>query len=197
MVSGLIASMQPFIGVALFYNGSEEEGRRTFKSFLDLSQFCMRLDVKDALTDIWQLEPVADMCAEVPYEGVNGLNNPMVPHGFNRYTKSIFISRSQKEATPKIVERWQALSGDNSPVQFMVFHEYFVGKKISSVPSDATAFFHRQKTSHALCLVTWKENTPENFQLARKGSRQLVEPSADAENTSLEICYGNYCKMIS
>ena len=37
--------MQPMVIVAMFYNGSEEEGRANFKSFLDLSKLYRSFDV--------------------------------------------------------------------------------------------------------------------------------------------------------
>lgn len=136
--------------------------------------------------------PVVDLTDEMPYEKVNCFNNHMVPHGLCRYMKSVFIGRAQDEVTPKIMDSWLALSNDKSPVQYAIFHEYFPGGKISSVSADTTAFFHRKKTSHALCLATWKENTQENFEIAKKGARQLVQPSIDLEAIPEDLGYSNY-----
>lgn len=137
-------------------------------------------------------DPVADMTDEHPYEKVNGLNNVMVPHGLCRYVKSIFIGRAQDEITPKTMDRWLVLSSDNSPVQYSVFHEYFPGGKISSVPEDATAYIHRKKTSHALAMAVWTDNTPENLEAAKKGVHELIQPSIDLEAVPEELGYSNY-----
>jgi hypothetical protein len=141
-------------------------------------------------------DPVADMCAEVPYEKLNSLNNHMARHGMSRYFKSVFFGRSQKDVTPQIYERWSQLNQNNENVHFTVFHEYFPGGKISSVPSDATAFFHREKTCHAMTLATWNEDTPARSKLAKEGASELSKISADAENVSLQEGYGNYCKNL-
>ncbi|KAH9959457.1 hypothetical protein BC827DRAFT_1301321, partial [Russula dissimulans] len=54
----------------VFYNGSEEEGRKNFQRFFDL-------------------KPIVDEAREIPFESLNTLGNEVHPYGGNHYTKGI------------------------------------------------------------------------------------------------------------
>lgn len=55
----------------MFYNGSEEEGRRAFKPFLDISEFSPIL--LPFLTHLHRpIEPM-DYTKEIPYEKLNSM----------------------------------------------------------------------------------------------------------------------------
>ena len=118
----------------------------------------------------------------------------MTTHGFNRYHKSLFITSSQQDVTPQLFDHLQKLNDESSDVHYVMFHEYFPGKKVASVPTDATAFFHRAATCHAVCLATWSKNTPEDLQVARQGINELLEISVGSRSTPLKVGYGNYSK---
>ncbi|RPD66712.1 FAD-binding domain-containing protein [Lentinus tigrinus ALCF2SS1-7] len=158
---------QPCIVVFLFYNGSEEEGRANFKAFLDL-------------------QPIADMAEERPYELLNALQNDVVRPGQNAYMKGCFMPDSfPRTLLPRVFERVVELSAPEAYTVILLL-EYFPLARVNAVPNDATAY-RRGLRPNVLCLVFAKEDSQEASKYSRDVAHELTS-MMDAEN----VGYGNY-----
>jgi len=163
----------PLIILTLFYNGSEEEGRANFKSFLDLR--C-----------------IADLTKEIPYEELNGLQNEQLVHGLCRLIKALTQVKPHLPSAKKVLDRLVSLAG--SEVHFGVQQEFWPFEKVRSVPNGTCAFY-RPKFNHGVVFVTWKNNTSENLELARRVGRELASIVASGQEEyigKVEQGYGNY-----
>ena len=57
--------------LSLFYNGSESEGRMTFKAFFDIGMSI--ISTPDTVLILSITGPIRDMTREIPYEELNTL----------------------------------------------------------------------------------------------------------------------------
>ncbi|TFY82580.1 hypothetical protein EWM64_g1444 [Hericium alpestre] len=166
---------QPCVLLVLFFNGSEAEGRVHYKPFFDL-------------------KPILDTCAEIPYENLNTLQNAQVPHGGNYYMKPVSQPAPDAAKAQKILGRLTELAMQHD-VAIQFIHEFWGLPKICSVPDGATAF-NRSRVLGCLIVVTYKENTEEGLKLARMVAKELADIAsatqedgvADSEN----LGYANY-----
>ncbi|RDB18319.1 6-hydroxy-D-nicotine oxidase [Hypsizygus marmoreus] len=164
----------PVILIFPFYNGTEAEGRANFKAFLDIG-------------------PVADMTKEIPYEELNGIQNAAVYPGQGIYMKG------QAHRTPHFAAISAAYNRVISIVQGPTEHranivyEYYPLAKIMSVPPGTTAF-RRDSTPTVLVVVSWKENTVENNDVARGLAAELgrLITAGEKVTESQSLGYSNY-----
>ncbi|KAG5643862.1 hypothetical protein DXG03_009546 [Asterophora parasitica] len=164
---------KPAIILALFYNGTEAEGRANYKSFLDLG-------------------PVADLTKEVPYEELNALLNPILFHGQGIYQKGFAHQKPHYQSTAEAYEKVIDVSTPDFTIN-LVF-EYFPLKKITSVPFGTTAF-RRDATPGVLVLGVWKEDSEANTERARTVASELAQIITSAQRGMTEaqsFGYGNY-----
>ncbi|KAI0074365.1 FAD binding domain-containing protein [Panus rudis PR-1116 ss-1] len=156
---------KPAIIVPLFYNGSEEEGRAKFRVFYDIG-------------------PVVALANEVPYEEVNGMQNPLADPGFNYYMKGGLLSEiPSKDLRRTTFNEIMKLAKEDLTVT-MIF-ERQPHQKINSVPADVTPF-RRNLTGNALILIRWKDDSPEKSKAAQAAARHLATLLPKGQG------YGNY-----
>jgi len=163
----------PAVIIIPFFNGSETEGRKKFKAFLDLN-------------------PI-DFTKEIPYEAVNSLQNPNVVHGQCIYMRGI----TQLEYSPATVKQVFNAIVDKSDKDLRVstVFELFPLAKINSVANDACAFNIRGDASNVLNIVAWDKNTAEN---AKKGQEichmmsDIIARKEGKPEDSKDRAYGNY-----
>ncbi|KDQ54385.1 hypothetical protein JAAARDRAFT_135772 [Jaapia argillacea MUCL 33604] len=164
---------KPMVGIFMFYNGSEEEGRTNYKKFFDL-------------------HPVVDMCHELPYEELNScrLNKVAVP-GRNVYMKGAYHTGSNPDLPKILFERVMERSSDPSFI-IVLLTEYFPLGRTNSVPNDATAF-RRGVPSNVLINVIWEDDTPERSRFAKETAHELGELiNSHAGPGRDDVAYGNY-----
>ncbi|KZV71450.1 FAD-binding domain-containing protein [Peniophora sp. CONT] len=170
---------KPACVLALFWNGSEEEGRVHFKPFFDLG-------------------PVMDTCTEIPYEQLNGLQNAQVPHGQHYYMKGAFVSAPAfRSASPILsyitsnLDTWKEL-GVTPTLAF----EYIPLGKTMSVPLDTTAYMRAPVVS-TLCMMAWRDDDEAERKLEKVRAianvlvQTLVESDAGVDKGT-NTGYGNY-----
>jgi hypothetical protein len=166
----------PLLMVDIFYNGSEEEGRAIFKPFFDLKH-------------------IADLTKEIPYEELNASLNASVVHGQGRLMKDLPTIKPDLPLAKKVLDHLVSLAQAASEVQTTIFVEYFSYKKIQSIP-NGTCAFKRPKFNYGVAFLTWKNNTPENLQLARSIGREFASIVTISQQKYLggEVVhgYGNY-----
>ncbi|EGO01574.1 hypothetical protein SERLA73DRAFT_103446 [Serpula lacrymans var. lacrymans S7.3] len=165
---------QPCVVVFLFYNGSEPEGRATFKAVFDL-------------------KPLVDTTCEMPYEEVNTLQNAAAPHGRAAYMKGVYQTKPRVDVILQAFDRMVALS-ETRDLEVAILIEYFPLGKITEVTNDATAF-RRVRAGNVLSLVYWDEDTPDNQQRARDIAWELSNIVVKGQHDLSEVDntgYGNY-----
>jgi FAD/FMN-containing dehydrogenase len=111
---------QPFAVVVSCWTGEPEEGERFLGGFRQVAQ------------------PVAEMVAPMPYPAINALFDPLLPPGLRHYWKNAFVTEVPDEAIAVHMEH-----GARMPVFTSAMHMYALDGAPQEVPSDATAFGHR------------------------------------------------------
>ncbi|KAH8114450.1 FAD-binding domain-containing protein [Phellopilus nigrolimitatus] len=147
----------PIVAVIVFHNGSEEEGRKVYKDFLDLN-------------------PI-DHTKEIPYELLNTLQNAGAYHGQYNYEKGASIGGYDVVVAEKLYERFVAETEARSDLRVMCGFVLMNHDKISSVPSGATAFNNRVPHVWAITNVMWDDEpgAAEKGQGVRELARRLVD----------------------
>ncbi|KAI0056283.1 FAD-binding domain-containing protein [Artomyces pyxidatus] len=163
----------PCIGVFLFWDGLEAEGRENFKGFLDLGTLI-----------------IADMCKQMPYSAVNTLQNESVPHGRNYYLKSVFLPRPSPAVAVAVRDAVFALQKAHSDMDIAFIFENWSLEKICSVPTGTTAY-QRSRALSTLASITYLNDTPDELAKVRAIVDTLVgiaSGHAGGEN----VGYANY-----
>ncbi|PFH52593.1 hypothetical protein AMATHDRAFT_46144 [Amanita thiersii Skay4041] len=127
---------QPVMICAVFYNGTAEEGRANYKAFYDLG-------------------PVHDTTGEVPYEEMNGIQNPFVKHGQGIYMKGVAHEGPDYACVTRTLNTLDELQLKD--IRHTIIFEYFPNKKITSVGNGTMAFYRTPKPN-TLIVLAW-DNT--------------------------------------
>ncbi|KAF5361195.1 hypothetical protein D9758_009025 [Tetrapyrgos nigripes] len=152
--------------VVPFFNGTMSEGQEIYRGFLDQ-------------------EPKLNSTGEVPYEQMNSLMNADYDHGHCRYMRGFFQPEIDVVRTRKVAGRIREFDlkpnhnrgssidpkADNYVVT--VVYEYVPLEKRDTVPLETTAF-PRESANNGFIVVTWQENTPENWAWAKKMAEELL-----------------------
>jgi hypothetical protein len=178
----------PLVGVLIFYNGDEQEGRKRFAK-------------------LFELGPVMNGAGMMPYELLNTMQNAMMPAGLNYSLTSSMRGKKpvDPQAAQAIFDRMvQAASAPgacavNGDPTIMVIWEFIHLKKVASVPVDATAFRMREETPSVPILIMWDGDSAEGTKDAEERLRQVKQAADEnfkdsfvggkSENTT---GYGNY-----
>ncbi|KII95942.1 hypothetical protein PLICRDRAFT_34892 [Plicaturopsis crispa FD-325 SS-3] len=165
------------VAAFVFYNGSEAEGRAHWKELFDIG-------------------PVADHSGELPYEKLNGMQNPGVPHGYASYMKGVF--QLAPDPASIRVARARALAILASHPEFKevnLLFEYFSLAKINSFPENGTAF-RRGPAGNVLILLKWEGRSAETQTKAREFAQELagiiVQGQTELLGKGASVGYGNY-----
>ncbi|EMD40453.1 hypothetical protein CERSUDRAFT_80123 [Gelatoporia subvermispora B] len=162
----------PAVILNLFYNGSEEEGRKNYKTLLDIG-------------------PIADMSKEIPFEKLNEVQNHLAVHGRNNYEKGTYHSPNfdlpgRAARTYELVKRFHEMG----KFETFIACELFPMGKVNSVPNDATAF-RRGRRTNVITNLTWDDDEPGKYALAKESASQLIATMGDV-NPAEAVGYGNY-----
>lgn len=169
---GLLAVMtlgpdgNPCVVLAVYYNGSEKDGRERFKIFLDLG-------------------PVMDLATEIPYEKLNSLQNHLAEYGLNYFMKGTLQSITpSKDLNSTHLKKVAALSKEHN-LAISLIVECFPHGIINSIPADWTPY-GRNLAGNCLIIIQWKDNAPEINKVARDVAHTLSDMLPEGEP------YGNY-----
>ncbi|KAI0249113.1 hypothetical protein BJV78DRAFT_1378298 [Lactifluus subvellereus] len=167
--------------LSLFYNGSEEEGRESFKRFYDL-------------------KPVFDGAREIPFEAVNSAANDIFAHGSGYYLKSVYQPGPQVELAKSAFKRLSELNAaPGNEIQHFLMFEYIPLRKVLSVPQNATAHL-RTGCNLVACALKWTNNTPGIGQAARLAAHELTNifTAADSQvSDARKLGYGNLRESVT
>jgi len=111
---------QPFAVVISCWTGDPDEGERFYDRFRQVAA------------------PAAELVAPMPYPALNALFDPLLPPGLQHYWKNAFVS----ELTDDLIAAHMEL-GARLPAVNSAMHMYTMEGAVHDVPSDATAFGHR------------------------------------------------------
>jgi FAD/FMN-containing dehydrogenase len=125
---------EPFVAVVACWSGPLEEGERALKVFHD------------------QAAVVAEMVGPMPYPALNSAFDALVPAGLQHYWKANFVRELTDDAIQAHLEHGPRLPAVNSTV-----HIYPINGACHRVPSDVTAFGHREATFATVIAGMWPD----------------------------------------
>jgi hypothetical protein len=141
------------------------------------------------------------MTAMAPYEILNSLGNANVVYGANYHIQGV----NRRSLTPAIVSSifQKLLELANTPALNMakpvlaITWDYHNVRKMSTVPSDATAFCMRRPNPVAAAFIMWEGDSQEASQEAKDRLREFKAYcegalESDWEKTIDDVGYANY-----
>jgi hypothetical protein len=152
----------PMVGVIVFYNGDEEEGRKKFAKLIALG-------------------PVVNGAGMIPYELLNTMQNDMIPYGANYHLTGTLRGKKpvETEAAQGMFNRMLQISSApgactaNGDPTIMILWEFLHLKKAASVPADATAFRMRVESPSIPMLISWGGESTEATKDAKERLRKM------------------------
>jgi FAD/FMN-containing dehydrogenase len=129
---------RPVVMVGACYAGSPDEGAEVVRP---LKQFG---------------RPIADLLEPKPYTALQSMFDPLVPHGWHRYWKSVELPPLTDEAIDTLVEHSLALT---SPKSYCIVFQ--LGGALARVGEAETAFSQRDATHNVNINAVWTEDDPD------------------------------------
>ncbi|KAG8700071.1 hypothetical protein FRC08_004937 [Ceratobasidium sp. 394] len=135
---------QPVMLVKMVYNGDSGEGAKKFERFVKLG-------------------PAMNVSETIPYTQLNTLLNHKVPHGQNRLFRGNVIPSTPSGIPPSLTTKMfnafvELVTNHPTAKESLHVFELFHPNKWASVPSDATAYVHRNSLYNVVCLLQWDDS---------------------------------------
>ncbi len=125
---------KPIVMVGACYAGSADEGAEIVRP---LKQFG---------------RPIADLLEPKPYTALQSMFDPMVPHGWHRYWKSVELPPLTDDAIDTLVEH---SSAPTSPKSYTIIFQ--LGGALARGGEDETAFSQRDAVHNVNINAVWTE----------------------------------------
>jgi FAD/FMN-containing dehydrogenase len=129
---------KPILMVGACYAGSPEEGAEVVRP---LKQFG---------------GPIADLLEPQPYTALQSMFDPLVPHGWHRYWRSVELPPLSDDPIDTLVEHASAVT---SPRSYCIVFQ--LGGALARVGEGETAFSQRQAAHNVNINAVWTEEDPE------------------------------------
>ena len=129
---------KPIVMVGVCYAGSPEEGAEVVRP---LKQFG---------------RPIVDLLEPKPYTALQSMFDPLVPHGWHRYWKSVELPPLSDAAIDTLVEHSAA---PTSPKSYTIVFQ--LGGALASVGENETAFSQRDAVHNVNINAVWTEEDPD------------------------------------
>ena len=129
---------KPVVMVGACYAGSPDEGAEVVRP---LKQFG---------------RPIVDLLEPKPYTALQSMFDPLVPHGWHRYWKSVELPPLTDDAIDTLVEHASALT---SPKSYCIVFQ--LGGALARVGEDETAFSQRDAAHNVNINAVWTEEDPD------------------------------------
>ncbi|CAE6414249.1 unnamed protein product [Rhizoctonia solani] len=134
---------EPIVMLQLVYLGEPEVGRQKFERFMKLGH-------------------IGDQTAIIPYIQLNHIYDPFCQHGMCRMLQGNFVPETPEGLPAPFVSdlfsTWAKLIKENPTASGSLiaieFHHYGT---LSLVPSDATAYVHRNRSHNIMLGITWTD----------------------------------------
>lgn len=162
--------------VLVFFNGSEEEGKKYFAPLLEL-------------------EPLMNMAATIPYEKVNAMTNFAATFGGRKmFGGSNVVLPLDKGFVKSVYEEFsQFTMGNERMSESLLLFELVPFKKIASVPMEETAYGNRGNYYNVGTLFKWYDPTQD--EMVRMFNRKLngrIKEEAGVKKSMGVGVYSNY-----
>jgi FAD/FMN-containing dehydrogenase len=129
---------KPIVMVGACYAGSPDEGAAVVRP---LKQFG---------------PPIVDLLEPKPYTALQSMFDPLVPHGWHRYWKSVELPPLTDDAIDTLVEH---SSAPTSPKSYTIVFQ--LGGALARVGEDETAFSQRDAAHNVNINAVWTEEYPD------------------------------------
>jgi FAD/FMN-containing dehydrogenase len=129
---------KPIVMVGACYAGSPDEGAEVVRP---LKQFG---------------RPIADLLQPKLYTALQSMFDPLVPHGWHRYWKSVELPPLTDDAIDTLVEHAPAVT---SPKSYCIVFQ--LGGALARVGADETAFSQRDAAHNVNINAVWTEEDPD------------------------------------
>jgi FAD/FMN-containing dehydrogenase len=128
---------KPIVMVGACYAGSPDAGAEVLRP---LKQFG---------------RPITDLLEPKPYTALQSMFDPLVPHGWHRYWKSVELQSLTDDAIDTLVKH---ASGFTSPKSYCIVFQ--LGGALARVGEDETAFSQRDAAHNVNINAVWTEEDP-------------------------------------
>ncbi len=129
---------KPIVMVGACYAGSPDEGAEVVRPLKQLRR------------------PIVDLLEPKPYTALQSMFDPLVPHGWHRYWKSVELPPLTDDAIDTLVEHASAQTSRKS--YCIVFQ---LGGALARVGEDETAFSQRDAAHNVNINAVWTEEDPD------------------------------------
>ena len=128
---------KPIVMVAACYAGAAEDGIEVVRPLKEFGS------------------PIADLLEPKPYTALQAMFDPFVPHGWQRYWKSVELPPLTDAAIDTLVEHAE---GTTSPRSYCIVFQ--LGGALARVEEEATAFNQRSAAHNVNINAVWTEDDP-------------------------------------
>jgi len=129
---------KPIVMVGACYAGSPEEGAEVVRPLKEFGK------------------PIVDLLEPKPYTALQSMFDPLVPHGWHRYWKSVELPPLTDDAIDTLVEHTSRIT---SPRSYTIIFQ--LGGALGRVAEDATAFSQRDAAHNVTVNAVWTEEDPD------------------------------------
>ena len=129
---------KPIVMVGACYAGPPEDGAEVVRPLKEFGN------------------PIADLLEPKPYLALQSMFDPLVPHGWHRYWKSVELPPLTDGAIDTLIDHTSRIT---SPRSYTIIFQ--LGGALGRVPEDATAFGQRDATHNVVINAVWTEDDPE------------------------------------
>ena len=146
---------QPTMIASVFFNGSEDKAKSFFQPLLDL-------------------DPVVNDTKMMPYSALNGMLNPVAPHGGRKSIKgACFQLPMQAGFATSLFQQFSAFVKTNPDAsRSLIVMEFFYPDKICETSNRAMAFANRDFYQNIMVQAVWSEES--NDQRCRQWARDMT-----------------------
>ena len=132
---------KPVVMVGACYAGSPDEGAEAVRPLKRFGR------------------PIVDLLEPKPYTALQSMFDPLVPHGWHRYWKSVELPPLTDDAIDTLVEHSSALTALTAPKSYCIVFQ--LGGALARVEEDETAFSQRHAAHNVNINAVWTEDDPE------------------------------------
>ncbi len=131
---------KPIVMVGACYAGSPDEGAEVVRPLKRFGR------------------PIVDLLEPKPYTALQSMFDPLVPHGWHRYWKSVELPPLTDDAIDTLVEQ---SSAPTSPKSYTIVFQ--LGGALARMGEDETAFSQRDAAHNVNINAVWTEEDPDAY----------------------------------
>ena len=129
---------KPIVMVGACYAGPPEDGAEVVRPLKEFGN------------------PIVDLLEPKPYLALQSMFDPLVPHGWHRYWKSVELPPLTDDAIDTLIDHTSRIT---SPRSYTIVLQ--LGGALARVAEDATAFSQRDAAHNVVINAVWTEDDPE------------------------------------